>query len=71
MSKRYFSFRNIKPIDIVFIVVINVVCGVYVWKPFLKDVYEKRIEHNPYNKVETTQHDNSLVKQIQDGKTGK
>jgi hypothetical protein len=52
MFKRYYlSLRNIKPIDIAFFLTINIVCGIYVWKPFFKDVYDKRILNNPYDKI--------------------
>ena len=43
MVKRFFvSFGRFKPIDIIIFAGINILCGIYVWKPFIKEFNDKK-----------------------------
>ena len=43
MFKRFFvSFGRFKPVDIFVFVGINVLCGIYIWKPFIREFDDKK-----------------------------
>jgi hypothetical protein len=36
--RHFVSFKRFTPVDIGVFIGLNVICGIYIWKPFLKDM---------------------------------
>ena len=54
-KKYYIAFKNIKPIDAVVFIGVNILVGMYIWSPFFKDVYKKpeQIEQIDKSNIQT------------------
>ena len=47
LSRLVASFRNFRPFDLFIVAAANVIVGLYVWTPFIRDMESKRaIEKN-------------------------
>ena len=40
-NKYYISFGRFKPVDIAVFLGVNILCGLYIWPPFYKEMYNK------------------------------
>lgn len=50
MSRRFvFGFGRIKPLDVMVFIGVNVLVGLYIWKPYLTEMQKKKLENPDSN----------------------